>query len=120
MESGSALSVEEYVMVDDASTIHRLASACAERVPGAPRTLHDDAPAFEHELDELLAAIRASHERFAFDAAGRPAAIVAIRNALPTMEAELLDAVLDDLACETAARQEALYRIALAARTRSV
>jgi hypothetical protein len=32
------------------------------------------------------------------------------------MEAELLDAVLDDVACELAARQEALYRVVHAAK----
>ena len=103
-------------MVDDASTIHRLAAACAERLPVVSGPLQDAVPAFERELDDLLTAIRESHERFAFDVEGRPAAVAAIRNALPMMEAELFDAVLEDVACEMAARQEALYRVALAIR----
>ena len=49
-----------------------------------------------------------------FDLEGRPAAIAAIRSALPAMEAELLDAVLEDVACELAATREALYLVAAA------
>lgn len=62
----------------------------------------------------LLAAIQRSHERFAFDRDGRPQAINAVREALPMMERDLLDAVLEDHACELAAVEEALYQFARA------
>ena len=62
----------------------------------------------------LLAAIRRSHERFGFDRDGRPQAINAVREALPMMERDLFDAVLEDHACELAAVEEALYQFARA------
>jgi hypothetical protein len=98
-------------------TIQELAAACARTLPAAGGPLEAGSAAFDRGLTALVAAIRASHERFAFDAEGRPGAIAAIRQALPVIEAELLDAVLEDVACELAARQEAIYQVALAART---
>jgi len=62
----------------------------------------------------LLQAIRARHERFAFDRDGRPGAVNAVREALPAMEREVFDAVLEDHACELAAVEEALYQFARA------
>src|SRR5262245_32610848 len=62
----------------------------------------------------LLHAVRQSHERFAFDREGRPGAINAVREALPMMERDLFDAVLEDQTCELAAVEEALYQFALA------
>ena len=62
----------------------------------------------------LLHAVRKSHERFAFDRDGRPHAVNAVREALPMMERDLFDAVLEDHACEVAAVEEALYQLALA------
>lgn len=83
--------------------------------------LRDDQPSFElvrqhaeQEYLTLLNAIRNTHERFAFDREGRPGAINAIREALPVMERDLFEAVLDDHACEVAAIEEALYQLALA------
>jgi hypothetical protein len=38
----------------------------------------------------------------------------AVREALPMMERDLFDAVLEDQACELAAVEEALYQFALA------
>src|SRR4051812_42075766 len=92
--------------------LHDLIAACAERIPAQPRSFQDDHPRLAPDLDALLTAIRESHERFAFDRDGRPGAVAAVRRALPSMEAELLDAILDDVACELAAYQEALYQLA--------
>ena len=104
-------------MLDDSASLDRLAAACARRLPEASRTFHDDVTAFEQELHDLLEAVSRSHARFTFDLEGRPAAVAAIRHALPAMEGELLDAVLEDVACELAATREALYRVAAAARS---
>jgi hypothetical protein len=103
-------------MTDASETLDHLAAACARRLPRSSATFQEALPAFESQWRELLAAVAGSHERFAFDLQGRPAAVTAVRNALPAMEAELFDAVLDDLTCELAAAREALYRVALAAR----
>jgi hypothetical protein len=103
--------------VIDRPHLARLASACARRLPDSARSLDEDAPGFTHELAELVSAVSAADARFTFDLGGRPGALAAIRRALPAVEAELFDAVLDDVACELAARQEALYLIAHAART---
>lgn len=100
------------------ASVADLAAACAERLPRAPRSFADDREGCARELDALLAAVRASALGFVFDAEGRPDAIDAVRHALPASEAQLLDAILDDVACELAAWQEALYRVALAARER--
>ena len=104
-------------MADASPSLDRLAEACARRLPQSSSTFREASPAFEPEWGELLAAVARSHERFAFDLEGRPGAVAAIRSALPAMEAELFDAVLEDLACELAAVREALYRVALAARS---
>ena len=68
----------------------------------------------ERQYLALLHAVRKMHERFAFDRDGRPGAIGAVREALPMMERDLFDAVLEDQACELAAVEEALYQFALA------
>lgn len=59
-------------------------------------------------LREAIARLEA---RFAFDREGRPNAIAAVREALPLMERELFDAILDDHACELAATEEALFQV---------
>ena len=94
------------------------ADKCAETIQSAPGSFAADRAALAPHLDALIAALRKSDERFAFDSEGRPAAIAAVREALPANEAELLAAILDDVACELAVYQEALYRIAVAARRR--
>ena len=94
------------------------AEKCAETIPSAPGSFAEDRAALAPHLDALIGALRQSDERFAFDSDGRPSAIAAVREALPASEAELLAAILDDVACELAAYQEALYRIAVAARRR--
>jgi hypothetical protein len=66
------------------------------------------------EYLELLNAVRKTHERFAFDRDGRPGAIGAVREALPVMERDLFEAVLEDHACEVAAVEEALFQFARA------
>ena len=68
----------------------------------------------EHQYVALLHAVRETNQRFAFDRDGRPDAINAVREALPMMERDLFDAVLEDHACEVAAIEEALYQFALA------
>ena len=68
----------------------------------------------EHQYVALLHAVRETNQRFAFDRDGRPDAINAVREALPMMERDLFDAVLEDHACELAAVEEALYQFARA------
>lgn len=70
-----------------------------------------DRQALEEELRRTLETLKTSSPRFAFDRDGRPAAIGAVRAALPTLERELLDAVLEDCDCELAATREALFRM---------
>jgi hypothetical protein len=66
------------------------------------------------ELDALLQAIRKLDARFQFDREGRPDAIGAVRDALPSMERDLFDAVVEDHACEVAALTEAVWQLAAA------
>jgi hypothetical protein len=89
--------------------LQRLADACVARLPG-DITIEalERAPAFQ----ALLAAVRASDPRFAFEREGRPDAIAAIRAALPAVESDLFDAVVEDHACEVAALTEALRLLA--------
>ena len=68
-------------------------------------------PAVASAYDDLLRAVRAVDARFAFDREGRPAAIAAVREALPLMERDLFEAVLEDHACEIAAIEEALFQV---------
>ena len=102
---------------DAAPPIAALASACRRQIPSSPSSFAVDGPAFQTAFDALLAAVAASGDgRYAFDRDGRPQALQAVRRALPAMEAELLDAILEDVACELAAVQEAMYQLALANR----
>ena len=94
--------------------IAALASVCAREIPDRPSTFAVDIAAFMSTFATLLAAVAASDARYTFDREGRPGALQAVRRALPAMEAELFDAILEDIACELAATQEALYQIALA------
>jgi hypothetical protein len=98
------------------STLSQLASACAARMPTSPETFHHDVAHFEAELHALLDAVRQMDDRFAFDRDGRPGALEAIRNALPALERDLFEAVLEDLNCELAATRETLYRVINAVR----
>ena len=98
--------------------VARAADALAARITGATsfgeaqRDLGDG-------YDALLRAVRDADPRFAFDRDGRPGAVGAVREALPLMERDLFDAVLEDHACEVAAIQEAFYQLLLAYGRRS-
>lgn len=91
----------------------QLAEAMAARL-AASASFDDARKACEAEYRALLEAVKKADARFAFDPDGRPGAVEAVRRALPVMEAELFDAVLEDHACEVAAIEEALYQLALA------
>jgi hypothetical protein len=91
--------------------LEHLADACALRLPALRSA---DAVALEPMFAMLLNAIRDSDARFAFDRDGRPAAIAAVREALPLMERDLFDAVVEDHTCEVAALSEALVLMAQA------
>jgi hypothetical protein len=67
--------------------------------------------AIEWEFQRILETVKNSSPTFAFDREGRPGAIAAVRRALPLLERELFDAVIEDCACELAATREALFRI---------
>lgn len=67
--------------------------------------------AFEDEFRRRLEAVKASGSTFAFDREGRPGAIAAVRAALPLLERDLFDAVLEDCDCELAATREALFQM---------
>jgi hypothetical protein len=94
--------------------VARCAADCAALLPRAPGSLAGDLPHFEQPFQELTDAVRRLDPRFAFDREGRPAALETVRSALPKIEREIFDAVLEDYACELAATQEAIYQIALA------
>jgi hypothetical protein len=79
--------------------------------PGGGQHRMADRNAIEQEFHRTLEALKASHPRFAFDRDGRPAAIAAVRGALPTIERELFDAVIEDCECELAATREALFQM---------
>lgn len=66
---------------------------------------------FEEEFRRRLASVKAANPKFAFDRDGRPGAIAAVRGALPLMERELFDAVIEDCECELAATREALFQM---------
>jgi hypothetical protein len=67
--------------------------------------------AIERELQRLLDTLKTRDPRFAFDREGRPGAVAAVRGALPLMERELFDAVMEDCECECAALREALFQM---------
>ena len=94
--------------------VMRCAAQLAARVAEGSQSFGEATAGAEQEYLELLHAVRATHARFAFDRDGRPGAIGAVREALPVMERDLLDAVLEDHACELAAVEEALYQFARA------
>jgi hypothetical protein len=93
--------------------IIRRADAFVAHLPETPESFDNDLHQFSLELYELLDAVRATDVHFAFDRDGRPAALKA---ALPTMERDLLDAVLEDHEAEMAAWKETLYQGLIALR----
>jgi hypothetical protein len=70
-----------------------------------------DRDELEQEFHRTLTAVKNTHPRFTFDRDGRPGAIAAVRGALPTIERELFDAVIEDCECELAATREALFQM---------
>ena len=90
----------------------RLAAACAARLGDA---VVANPSSLEPEFRTLLSAVQAMDPRFGFDRDGRPGALAAVRAALPITERELLDAIVEDHACEIAAIQEAMFQVARAA-----
>ena len=70
-----------------------------------------DRDSIEHEFQRTLDAVKTSHPKFAFDRDGRPGAVAAVRAALPTIERELFEAVMEDCECELAATREAVFRM---------
>ena len=70
----------------------------------------------EVEFLRTLEALKVSNPEFAFDREGRPAAIAAVRRALPSIECELFDAVIEDCECELAATREAMLQMITAMR----
>jgi len=73
-----------------------------------------DRDLLEREFQRTLTLVKASDPKFAFDREGRPGAIAAVRGALPTIERELFDAVVEDWECELAATRATLLRIVAA------
>ena len=87
----------------------KLADACAAKMRDG-----GDTATLEPEFRALLEEVRRVAPQFAFDRDGRPAAIHAVREALPLMERDLLDAIVEDHACELAAVHEAMFEVARA------
>ena len=94
--------------------ISRQADAVAAQLAHGAASYEAQSARFADAWRGLLAAVAASNARYAFDRDGRPDAIAAVRRALPAMERELLDAVVEDHTCELAAVQEAMYQLVLA------
>ena len=65
----------------------------------------------EREFTRTLEAVKGTDPQFVYDREGRPGAIAAIRSALPAIERELFDAVIEDCECELAATREAMFRL---------
>ncbi len=90
------------------SDVAQLADACAARLQDVVAA---DAATLEPHFRALLDAVRTLAPQFDFDRDGRPGAIAAVREALPPMERDLFDAVIEDHAAEIAATHEAMLQI---------
>ena len=77
---------------------------------GGQHRMADRAP-IEQEFRRRLTAVKASDPKYAFDRDGRPGAIAAVRSALPLIERDLFDAVMEDCECELAAVRETLFQM---------
>ena len=99
---------------EDKAGFLRQVDRLAERIAGTDQPFAEASRAFATDYQHLLRAISRLGPRYAFDRDGRPAAIAAVREALPVMERDLFEAIVDDHACEVAAVEEALYRLMLA------
>jgi hypothetical protein len=102
--------------MDVEQNVAQLADRCAARLQGVVAA---DAAVLEPDFRNLLDAVRELDPRFEFDRDGRPGAIAAIRGALPLLERELLDAIIEDHAAELAAVHEAMFRVMRAMARRS-
>jgi hypothetical protein len=103
----------------DTRETERAADLIAARVNDEDASFAEASRRFAAEYGDLLNAVTRLGPRFAFDRDGRPGAIGAVREALPVMERDLFDAIIEDHACEVAAIEEALYQLVRAvARTR--
>jgi len=92
--------------------VQRTAEVCAAgiRAPSSASGLAGCAA----EWSALVNAVRALDARYAFETEGRGPAVEAVRHALPSMERDLFDAVVEDHACEVAALREAVNQFMLA------
>ena len=95
----------------ESTHVARLAEMCAARIDPASRGFDDAFPQLKNEMNLLLEALKALDPRYLFDRSGRPGAVAAIRGALPGVERELFDAVMEDCECELAATREALFQV---------
>ena len=95
----------------DPTQITRLARACAAHIDPARSSFDQALPEFNAELRELFEALKLADSRYIFDRDGRPGAIGAVRSALPAVERELFDAVIEDCECELMATREALFQV---------
>lgn len=84
---------------------------CASRIDATATSFDQAFPQFKNEMDQLLDCLKSQDPRYLFDRAGRPGAVAAIRSALPAIERELFDAVMEDCQCELAATREALFQV---------
>ena len=87
--------------------VQQRAEACAARL----RSGAGGVDAAATEWSALLEAVRAMDARFAFETEGRGSAIETVRHALPAIERDLLDAIVEDHACEVAALREAVNQL---------
>ena len=95
----------------ESAHVSRLAEMCVLRIDPAARSFDESDPHFKTELAQLLDALKALDPRFMFDRNGRPGAIAAVREALPAVERELLEAVMEDCECELAATREGFFQL---------
>jgi hypothetical protein len=91
---------------------------CAARVDPASASFDENFLLFKNEMNQLLDALKTMDPRFLFDRNGRPGAISAIRSALPGVERELFDAVMEDCECELAATREAFFQLVKACQSK--
>ena len=102
--------------VQEETQITRRAGQLVASLTGLEASFEDARERAGAEYAALLEAVRRTHSRFAFDREGRPGAVNAVREALPAMERDVFEAVLEDHTCELAAVEEALFQFALALR----
>ena len=102
----------------ESTHVARLAEMCASRLDPASTSFDENFPRFKNEMNQLLDALKTMDPRFLFDRTGRPGAISAIRGALPGVERELFDAVMEDCECELAATREAFFQLVKACQSK--